>query len=93
MQPREKISKSSWMVIEGVKDSVSTNITTALRSGQIKVEAAQVPTLLALIAASIDEGYHKSHKTFMKTVDGALADAETSGMMPGLQDPELTKKK
>jgi hypothetical protein len=84
MQPREKINKSTWTLVEGVKDSVTTNITTAMRTGQLKIEAAQVPTLLALLAASIDEGYHKGNRTFMKTVDVALAEAAL---------PDLAKKK
>ena len=69
MQPQDKISKSSWTLLEVVKDTVSINVTNALRSGQLKIEAAQIEKLLTIIAASADEGYHRGHKSFMKTVE------------------------
>lgn len=74
MQPRDKISKASWLQIESSKDTVSANLTAAVASGQLKVEASQMPALLLLIGSSIDEGYHKSHRNFMKSVDSALND-------------------
>lgn len=79
MQPREKISKSSWTLLEGIKDSVANNITNAIRSGQLKIETKQVQTLLALLGSSADEGYHRAHKTFMKTVDGVIAESLADG--------------
>lgn len=88
MQPREKISKSSWTLLEGIKDSVTNNITNAIRSGQLKIEAKQVQTLLALLAGSVDEGYHRGHRTFMKGVDGVLAEAMISAEMPALKSPK-----
>ncbi len=91
MQPREKISKSTWMVIEGVKSSVSTNITNAVRSGHLKIEQAHLPLLLTLLGASIDEGYHRAHRTLMKTVDVALNEAIIDGEpIPGF--PAAPKK-
>lgn len=74
MQPQDKISKSSWTLLEVVKDTVSINVTNALRSGQLKIEAAQIEKLLTIIAASADEGYHRGHKSFMKTVEASLAE-------------------
>lgn len=82
MQARDKINKSSWTLIEGIKDSVTNNLTTAMRSGQLKIEATQVPALLALLQASIEEGYHKGHKTFSKTVDAALTEAAMPSLDP-----------
>ncbi len=98
MQPREKISKSSWTLIEGIKDSTSSNIVTACHSGQLKIEANQVPVLLALIAASIDAGYHRGHNTLMKVVDLSLSEVERAAIadasMPALDKQTTgTKKK
>lgn len=78
MQPQDKISKSSWTLLEVVKDTMSINITNALRSGQLKIEAAQIEKLLTIIAASADEGYHRGHKSFMKTVEASLTEAEAN---------------
>lgn len=93
MQPREKISKSSWTMLQGVKDATLANMTNAIHGGQLKVEAKVVTALLAVIGASIDEGYHRSHKTFMKEVDAAIADAVSTEAMPSLKGTSPPKKR
>lgn len=97
MQPRDKISKSSWTLLEGAKDAVVANVTNAARSQQLKIEAAQVEKLLTIIAASIDEGYHRGHGTFMKVVDASLnqaaESAATDALMPPLDKKASAKKK
>lgn len=97
MQPRDKISKSSWTLVETTKDAVVTNITNAARSQQLKIEANQVEKLLALIAASIDEGYHRGYPTFMKIVDGSLNAASEAAVldatMPTLAASKTSAKK
>jgi hypothetical protein len=89
MHPRDKIGKSSWTLFETAKDAIATNITTAVRSGQLKVEADQIERLLAIINASADEGYHRGFKAFMKGVDAGLdeaaRDAEVEASMPSLK--------
>lgn len=98
MQPRDKISKSSWTLHESSKDTVATNLVNAIRSGQLKIEAASVERLLAVVAASADEGYHKGHKVFLRTIDSAVTeavrDAELVATMP-VPDPkkQATAKK
>lgn len=74
MQSREKISKSSWTLLEGIKDATMNNVADAVKTGQLKIEANQMTQLLALVSASVDEGYHKSHRVFMKSVDAALSE-------------------
>lgn len=67
MQAGDKIGKSSWILLEGIKDSVTSNVYTAVKSGQLKIEANVLPTLLLILNSSMEEGYHKGFKTFMKT--------------------------
>ena len=62
-------------MLDGIKDAVVTNVTNAVRGGQLKIEAAQVERLLMLITQSADEGFHKAHKSFMKTVEASLVEA------------------
>lgn len=97
MQPRDKISKSSWTLLEGIKDAVAANVTNAVRTGQLKIEAAQIEKLLTIIAASADEGYHRGHRTFMKVSDTALTeaarDASLEAEMPSLGKSPGSKKK
>ena len=75
MQPRDKISKTSWTLHESVKDTISQNLVNAIRGGQLKVEAATVEKLLTFIGASADEGYHRGHKNFMNNVDASVKEA------------------
>jgi len=91
MQPREKISKSSWTLLEGIKDSTVNNIADAVKSGQLKIESNQMTTLLALISASVDEGYHKAHRTFMKSVDVVLSEAVANETFPTIDKKNIKK--
>jgi len=72
MQPREIISKSSWVFVENIKDRVATNLAKALQSNQIKVDKAQLDRMINITLASIDEGYHSAHKPFISSVDKVL---------------------
>jgi hypothetical protein len=96
MQPRDKISKSSWTLHETVKDALATNVANAIRSGQLKIEAASIEKLLSVINASADEGYHKGHRTFMKIVDENLhkevEHALMEATMPDLRQAGSKKK-
>lgn len=85
MHPRDKISKSSWTLLETIKDSLTTNLTNAVRGGQLKIEANQMALLLTVIGASADEGYHRGHRTFMKVVESAMAEACVAEAMPELK--------
>lgn len=85
MQAGDKIGKSSWILLEGIKDSVTNNIYTAVKSGQLKIEANVLPALLTILNSSMEEGYHKGFKTFMKTA--------THGAVPATQPVKPVKKK
>lgn len=58
------------------KDSTTSTIAEAIRTGRIKVEPAQVKILNELIQQSIEAGYHRSHKSFSREVTVALESAE-----------------
>ena len=89
MSSKDKISKSAWNLIESAKDATSNNIITAIRTGKLKVDSSTVEALLAVVNASIDEGFHKGHKTFMKTVDAELT-ASAKEWQPF--EEQITKK-
>lgn len=74
--PSDKIEKASWTLVAGAKDTVTTNIMTAVNSKKLDVKQEQLERLLSLVEASIDEGYHKGSRTFLKTVSDALASAD-----------------
>lgn len=83
----ERISKAAWNMVEGIKDATSTNIATAVRTGEVNVKPADLPKLLAIVSASIEEGYHRSSKVFGRVVDDVVAGAA----MPPLQAPAKKK--
>ena len=86
MQPREKINRAAWNLLEGAKDVVQSNLVLAVRDGRIKVEASQMEALMKLIASSIDEGYHRANATFMKVVEQCIP-------VTGAEAPKQAKKK
>jgi hypothetical protein len=99
MQPRDKISKSSWTLSQGIKDVVTINVTSAVSSGLLQIEASQIEKLLSVIASSVDEGYHRGYNTFMKVSDVVLAEvvkdsaSRAEASMPAFEKFSGTKKK
>lgn len=85
MNSKNQIDRAVKTMVDGIKDAVDINIVTAARSKQIDIKPEQLPTLLALIKASIEEGHLKGSRTFTRTIADALAAAETP--------PLVTKKK
>lgn len=74
MQLRDKIGKSSWLIQESIKDTVITNVTMAIKNGQIKFDMTQLQILLAVLSSSTEAGYQKAFKVFMREIDKALLD-------------------
>lgn len=70
--PQDMISKASWTLMEVMKDAASANLTTSLRMGQLDIKSDQVQKLMTIIGASIEEGYHRGFKSFVRTVDAAI---------------------
>ncbi len=85
MLPQDKIGKTSWTLHESVKDSISKTLVDAIRSSQLKIEAASVERLLAVIDAAADAGYHQGYKNFMKVVKSAVSEATDDALMPDLK--------
>lgn len=81
MKPRDKISKSVWTLHATVKDDLARNVTTAVRGGQLKIEASQLPILLGLIASSVDEGANKGHSSLMRAIDASLREAASDAAL------------
>lgn len=91
MHSRDKINKAAWNLLEGTKDVLVNNITDAMRSGKIKVEASTVNQLLALVNASLDAGFHRGNSVFEHEVNDALRAHLTEANLS--QAPSLPTKK
>jgi hypothetical protein len=95
MDAKDKISKTAWQLFEAAKDVVKANVVNAVKSKQVMVEAASVQTLLLLIDASLDEGYHRGHGVFSRSVGVALAEAVKAPpvVVKTVVQPTATSKK
>ncbi len=85
MNSKNQVDRAVKTLVDGIKDAVDNNVIAAVRSKQIDVKQEHLPSLLALIKASIEEGHLKGSRVFTKTVSDAIA----SSVAPPLE----TKKK
>lgn len=58
------LDKTSWELVEILKETVKKNLLTAINSEQLKVDQETLPKLFGLLDASMSEGYSKSYKAF-----------------------------
>jgi hypothetical protein len=75
--PKDMLSKASWMLMEVMKDTVTSNLTLSLRTGQLVIKDDQIAKLMMIVGASIEEGYHKGFRSFTKVIDATVE--ETRG--------------
>lgn len=71
--PRDQISKASWVLLQSVKDKVASNVIAASQSGQIDTKNLNLERLLMIVNASVEEGFHRAHRSFLGEVDKTLA--------------------
>ena len=69
MQTKDKVSKAAWALFEGAKDSVVKNVIRAAQAKQLKIDDDVLPLLLTVVTTSLDEGFHKGHYVFTRTVE------------------------
>lgn len=61
--------------MEGIKDAVVQNVTSASATGQLELKGEALQRLIHILNASVEEGYHRGSRVFSKTVGQALATA------------------
>lgn len=54
---QKSVDSAIWNLFQAAKDSVNSNVTSAVVGGQLKVDRASLPTLLSLITASMEQAY------------------------------------
>lgn len=74
MNSRIKIERALYNVIETIDDQVKSNIMSLINSKQLIIDQKQLEKLLAITSASIQEGYNKTNKHFMKIVDASISE-------------------
>lgn len=69
---KEKFSRLTWNLFQGVKDTLISNISNAAKESKIKISQEELEKLLNLISSSADEGYHRGHKNYMTAIDNVV---------------------
>jgi hypothetical protein len=58
------LDKTSWELVEIVKETTKKNLVAAIKNNQLKVDQDVLPRLFAILDSSVSEGYNKSYKNF-----------------------------
>lgn len=86
MNSKNQVDRAVKTLVDGIKDAVDANIVAAVRSKQVDVKPEHLPTLLALVKASIDEGHIKGTRVFIRAVIDACG-------QPAVTSAPAAKKK
>jgi len=78
MNPRDQINKAAWVVVESIRDAVSNNIVQASQSGQLDIKGTQLEHLITIVNGSIDSGFQRCSKNFLREVDKIVEDVEST---------------
>jgi len=68
MDPVDKISKESKVLIDAAKDALSANLLAASNSKIINLNEDQLTKLINLVDISLNESFQKSLPTFQKSI-------------------------
>lgn len=68
MNTVDKITKESKLLIDSAKDTLTTNLVAAMKSGTLDLREDQVSRLVTLINASLDQGYQKAIPVFQSSI-------------------------
>lgn len=90
---RQKIEKATRLFVDSIVDTLNTNVMSASQRSQLPLKGNDVQKALTLLTATVEEGYHKAFKVFMKEVDAALVEVERPFEDLVKSSPVLTKKK
>lgn len=75
MTKKDKISKLVWNNLNACKDTTTYNLMQAFQQKQLKVDQATLTLMIQIVNLSIDEGFEKGHKTFLRALEKTLEEA------------------
>lgn len=64
----DKITRDAKILIDSARDSVNSNIVNAIAAKKISLNENQLQEVLALVNASIDEGYQRAINAFQGSI-------------------------
>jgi hypothetical protein len=87
------LDKTSWELIEILKDTAKKNLAIAVSTKQIKIEEDILPKLFSLLDASMSEGYNKSYKHFSSKFEKISKDYSNNSLEADGTPASLKKRK
>ena len=72
MNTLDKVSKETKVLVDSIKDLISTNLLVAVRTKNVVVDESQLSRLISVVEASADEAFQRALPRFQKTVDNLL---------------------
>ncbi len=78
MSNNASLDKTSWELVEVLKETAKKNLLSAVKSNQLKVDEETLPRLFMLLDSSMSEGYNKSYKNFSNKFLKISKDISTS---------------
>lgn len=72
MNKLDKLSRDAKILVDSVKDTLTNNIMSAIKTNAIVLDKDQLEKLFSLIALSSSEGYQKSLRVFQSCAKSIL---------------------
>jgi hypothetical protein len=72
MNKVDKLCRDSKIIVDSVKDTLDSNILAAYQDKSLGLSESQLQNILALVAASVSEGFSRSVPTFARKVTDTL---------------------
>jgi hypothetical protein len=72
MEREDKILKSFFNYVEGIKDVVNKNLVSSVHEKFVSIDPSSLPTLMNLINSSVDEAFHKGQASFLREMTDLL---------------------
>lgn len=76
MNKKDRVSKLVWDNFSASKDAASLNLMRAFQQKQLKVDEASLNLIIQIVNSSIDEGFEKGHRVFLKALQKVLETPE-----------------
>jgi hypothetical protein len=73
MEREDKILKSFFNYVEGIKDVVNKNLVSSVNEKLISIDPSTLSALANLINASVDEAFHRGQSSLLREITGVFA--------------------
>ena len=76
MNQVDKLTRDAKIFADSVKDTMTSNLMTAIKNNVLVFEETQLAKVLSLLEISASEGYQKAIRTFQKSAKSTLTESD-----------------